>query len=143
MDAFELLKTDHKKVADLFDRLEAASGKPKLDVFKQLKSELELHTHIEEKISYPATEKPEETHVKTLEAYEEHKVVKAGYMSQIRPRYAAPINRIGLILIILIMLPGCVVVGGYNPERGWFLWPGTIVIFLVGAVLLLLFRRRR
>ena len=54
-----------------------------------------------------------------------------------------PMNRIGLVSIILIMLPGCVVVGGYNPERGWFLWPGTIVIFLVGAVLLLLFRRRR
>ena len=76
MDAFELLKADHKKVAQLFDRLDSANGKAKLDVFRQIKSELELHTHIEEKIFYPALEKPEETHDLTLEAYEEHKVVK-------------------------------------------------------------------
>ena len=76
MDAFELLKADHKKVNELFDRLEAATGKAKLSVFDQIKTELELHTHIEEKIFYPALEKPEETHDLTLEAYEEHKVVK-------------------------------------------------------------------
>ena len=50
MDAFELLKADHKKVAELFDLLETASGKRKLDVFRRIKSELELHTHIEETI---------------------------------------------------------------------------------------------
>jgi hemerythrin-like domain-containing protein len=76
MDAFELLKADHKKVAELFDVLETASGKRKLDVFKRIKSELELHTHVEETILYPALEKPEPTHDLTLEAYEEHKVVK-------------------------------------------------------------------
>lgn len=76
MDAFELLKADHKKVAELFDLLETTSGKRKLDVFKRIKGELELHTHIEEKIFYPAIEKPKETHDLTLEAYEEHKVVK-------------------------------------------------------------------
>jgi hemerythrin-like domain-containing protein len=76
MDAFELLKADHKKVNELFDQLEAATGKAKLNVFNQLKTELELHTHIEEKIFYPALEKPEETHDLTLEAYEEHKMVK-------------------------------------------------------------------
>ena len=76
MDAFELLKADHKKVSGLFDELEAATGKAKLTVFAQIKTELELHTHIEEKIFYPALEKPEETHDLTLEAYEEHKMVK-------------------------------------------------------------------
>lgn len=76
MDAFELLKKDHKKVAQLFDRLEAASGNSKLKVFSEIKSELELHAHVEETIFYPAIEKPEETHDLTLEAYEEHKVVK-------------------------------------------------------------------
>jgi len=76
MDAFELLKADHQKVAELFELLEAASGKRKLDVFKRIQSELEVHTHIEETIFYPALEKPEETHDLTLEAYEEHKVVK-------------------------------------------------------------------
>ena len=76
MDAFTLLKTDHQKVAELFDELEAANGKAKLQVFEQIKMELELHAHIEEKIFYPALEKPRETHDLTLEAYEEHDVVK-------------------------------------------------------------------
>jgi hemerythrin-like domain-containing protein len=76
MDAFKLLQTDHRNVAALFDQLERASGKAKLSVFNQIKTELELHTHIEETIFYPALEKPEETHDLTLEAYEEHAVVK-------------------------------------------------------------------
>jgi iron-sulfur cluster repair protein YtfE (RIC family) len=76
MDPFELLKKDHETVAKLFDRVEAASGKRKRDVFQQIKSELDLHTHIEEAIFYPAIEKANETRALTLEAYEEHKVVK-------------------------------------------------------------------
>jgi hypothetical protein len=76
MDPFELLKKDHKTVSKLFERIEAASGKAKLPVFKQIKSELDLHTHIEEAIFYPALEKARETRDLTLEAYEEHKVVK-------------------------------------------------------------------
>jgi hemerythrin-like domain-containing protein len=76
MDAFSLLKADHRKVAELFDQLESASGKQKLTVFDQIKTELELHAHIEEKIFYPALEEPKETHDITLEAYEEHDVVK-------------------------------------------------------------------
>lgn len=77
MDPFKLLKTDHKKVAGLFEELESASGSAaKLRVFEQIKTELDLHTHIEEKIFYPALEEPKETHEITLEAYEEHNVVK-------------------------------------------------------------------
>ena len=76
MDPFKLLQTDHKNVAALFDQLEQASGNAKLRVFNQIKTELELHTHIEETIFYPALEEPEETHDLTLEAYEEHDVVK-------------------------------------------------------------------
>ena len=76
MDAFQLLKEDHRKVEELFTELESASGKAKLEVFKQIKTELELHTHIEEKIFYPALEDPKETHDLALEAYEEHAVVK-------------------------------------------------------------------
>jgi hemerythrin-like domain-containing protein len=76
MDAFNLLKADHRKVAELFEQLESASGKRKLDVFAQIKTELDLHAHIEEKIFYPALEEPSETHDLTLEAYEEHKQVK-------------------------------------------------------------------
>lgn len=76
MDPFELLEADHKKVAELFDRLEAAHGKAKLDIFKKIKIELDVHAHIEEKFLYPALEKPEKTHDLTLESYEEHAVVK-------------------------------------------------------------------
>lgn len=76
MDPFELLKKDHKTVSELFKRIEAAAGKAKLGIFQQIKDELELHTHIEEVIFYPALEKANETRDLTLEAYEEHKVVK-------------------------------------------------------------------
>src|SRR6185369_4213230 len=76
MDAFQLLKADHQKVAQLFDQLESASGKAKLQVFEQIRTELELHTLIEETYFYPALEKPKQTHDLTLEAYEEHDVVK-------------------------------------------------------------------
>ena len=76
MDAFKLLQTDHRNVAALFDQLERATGRAKLEVFNQIKTELELHTHVEETIFYPALEKPEETHDLTLEAYEEHAAVK-------------------------------------------------------------------
>jgi len=76
MDAFNLLKADHRKVEELFSQLESASGQAKMRVFEQIKMELDLHTHIEEKIFYPALEKPKQTHDLTLEAYEEHDVVK-------------------------------------------------------------------
>ncbi|MDX6499192.1 MAG: hypothetical protein QOG23_2452 [Blastocatellia bacterium] len=76
MDPFELLKKDHQTVSELFERIEAASGKAKLGIFQQIKDELELHTHIEEAIFYPALENANETRDLTLEAYEEHKVVK-------------------------------------------------------------------
>ncbi|HEY6661019.1 MAG TPA: hemerythrin domain-containing protein [Pyrinomonadaceae bacterium] len=76
MTAFELLKADHRKVEELFTQLESASGARKLSVFNQIKTELELHTQLEEKIFYPALEEPEETHDLTLEAYEEHAMVK-------------------------------------------------------------------
>ena len=76
MDAFELLKKDHKKVAQLFKEIEAASGQTKKQLFARLKGELEVHAQVEERIFYPALENKEEARDITLEAYEEHKVVK-------------------------------------------------------------------
>jgi len=76
MDAFELLKQDHKKVSKLFSKIESASGQAKSELFDQLKAELDLHAHIEETVLYPALENTEEAREITLEAYEEHKVVK-------------------------------------------------------------------
>jgi hypothetical protein len=51
-------------------------------------------------------------------------------------------KKVGIVSLILMLTSGCVVVGGYSSGRGWFLWPGTIVIFLVFAVIYMLLRRR-
>jgi hypothetical protein len=76
MDAFELLKKDHKKVSQLFKEVEAASGQTKKQIFARLKTELDVHANVEERIFYPALENKKEAREITLEAYEEHKVVK-------------------------------------------------------------------
>ena len=68
----------------------------------------------------------------------------ASHLSEISSNYeVTALFRMAVVSIILITLPGCIVVGGYSSERGWFLWPGTIVIFLVVAVLFFLLRRRK
>lgn len=79
MDAFTLLKADHKKVAGLMDKIEDTTEratKTREELFTELKSELDIHAQIEETILYPVLEKAKETHDISLEAYEEHKVVK-------------------------------------------------------------------
>src|SRR4026207_1442703 len=79
MDAFTLLKTDHKTVAGLMDKIEKTTEravKTRDKLFTQLKSELDIHAEIEEKILYPVLEKADETHDISLEAYEEHRIVK-------------------------------------------------------------------
>ena len=45
--------------------------------------------------------------------------------------------------LLLLASSGCVVVGGYSPEGGFWIWPGTIVLLVIGLILFLLFRRRR
>ena len=79
MNAFELLKKDHKKVSDLFSKLEETTErgvKTREELFAQLKQELDVHARIEEQIFYPAIKEAKETHEITLEAIEEHNVVK-------------------------------------------------------------------
>jgi iron-sulfur cluster repair protein YtfE (RIC family) len=76
MDPYQILKKDHETVSQLFKKIEAASGRVKLIRFRKLKSELDLHAHIEETIFYPALQNAEESRDITLEAFEEHKVVK-------------------------------------------------------------------
>ena len=47
MDALELLKTDHKKVKELFKKAEGNENqKQQKQLFEQIKTELETHTHI-------------------------------------------------------------------------------------------------
>ena len=52
-DAIALLKADHRKVEDLFEKYETARGK-KADIARQICLELTIHTMIEEEIFYPA-----------------------------------------------------------------------------------------
>ena len=79
MNPFNLLKSDHEKVAGILESIDqtterAAKGRDEL--FARLKEELDLHTKIEEEIFYPALEDSEETRDVTLEALEEHRLVK-------------------------------------------------------------------
>jgi hemerythrin superfamily protein len=77
MNALELLKQDHRKVEGLFRQIEATEDSNQHErLFQQLKTELEIHTHIEETILYPALKKHAELRDLVLEAEEEHKQVK-------------------------------------------------------------------
>lgn len=79
MNVYALLKQDHKKVKSIFEALEKTTeraAKKRTTLFAELNSELSLHAEAEEAIFYPRVFKPKETHEMTLEALEEHKVVK-------------------------------------------------------------------
>ena len=79
MNAFTLLKDDHKKVAGILEKIDGTTEratKGREELFTQLKNELDVHTRIEEEILYPALEEYEETRAISLEAYEEHALVK-------------------------------------------------------------------
>lgn len=79
MNAFELLKSDHQKVKGIFEQLEPTTEralKTREELFNKLKEELTVHATIEEQIFYPALKDAELTREITLEAFEEHHVVK-------------------------------------------------------------------
>jgi hemerythrin-like domain-containing protein len=79
MNAFTILKSDHEKVAAMLATIEETTEravKGRDELFARLKAELDLHATIEEQIFYPALEEAEETREITLEAYEEHRLVK-------------------------------------------------------------------
>jgi hemerythrin superfamily protein len=79
MNAFTLLKEDHKKVAGILEKIDSTTErgvKTREDLFTQLKTELDVHARIEETIFYPALENADETRDITLEAFEEHRLVK-------------------------------------------------------------------
>ena len=52
-DAIALLKADHRKVEELFEKYESARSR-KMDIAHQICMELSIHTMIEEEIFYPA-----------------------------------------------------------------------------------------
>ena len=77
MNALELLAQDHQTVKKLFEHCQQADDKKQQkQFFKEIKSELETHAHIEETIFYPAMEEHEELQDMVLESLEEHKQMK-------------------------------------------------------------------
>ena len=79
MNVFDILKEDHKKVAGIFEKLEPTTEravKTREDLFARLKTELDVHALVEEKVLYPALEQIEETRDMALEGFEEHRIVK-------------------------------------------------------------------
>ena len=88
MDALELLKQDHQKVKQLFERGQGTEDKKQQkQIFKEIKSELETHARIEETIFYPAMQEHEELKDMVLESLEEHKQMKTVLreMSRVSP----------------------------------------------------------
>lgn len=70
-DAIALLKADHRKVSELFEKFENAREGQKEALAQQICNELKIHTAIEEEIFYPACKgKIEEDTLN--EAYVEH-----------------------------------------------------------------------
>ncbi|MGZ3339492.1 MAG: hemerythrin domain-containing protein [Reyranella sp.] len=71
-DAIALLKADHRKVEDLFEKFEAAKGpEKKAALAKEICTELMVHAMIEEEIFYPACKQAVEED-QMNEAYVEH-----------------------------------------------------------------------
>lgn len=78
MNAIELLKNDHDVVDKLFQKVKANEDGDNTATFEKIKSELEVHTHIEETIFYPALmeQGDEELQKITKEGIEEHHQAK-------------------------------------------------------------------
>jgi len=78
-DAIALLKEDHKKVMELLESLERATGTRRTKLLGQIEQELKVHTQIEEEIFYPAwreAARKKDDQTMYYEAVEEHNVVK-------------------------------------------------------------------
>lgn len=82
MELFDMLRKDHQKVRQLFERFDTLKENPEknqnalTELFGTLRTELKTHMEGEEKHFYPALRESEETHDLVLESVEEHHVVK-------------------------------------------------------------------
>jgi hemerythrin superfamily protein len=70
-DAIALLKADHRKVEELFEKFENARADRKRALAEQICNELKIHAQIEEEIFYPGLEGRIESDTLN-EAYVEH-----------------------------------------------------------------------
>jgi len=75
-DVFEMLKTDHRHVQDLFTRFEDADTRSRASIAEETLTALEVHAAIEEELVYPAIAEVVEDEEIVNEAKEEHHVAK-------------------------------------------------------------------
>lgn len=47
------------------------------------------------------------------------------------------------LAFLALLQPACIVVGGYSSDRGFYLWPGSLLTIVIVIAMLLLLRRRR
>ncbi len=78
MEATKFLENQHREVEALFEKIEKlgdGGGREKKALFAELAEKIETHAKLEEKLFYPEGEEIDED--TTLEAYEEHDVVRS------------------------------------------------------------------
>lgn len=75
-DVFEMLKTDHRHVQDLFTRFEDADKRTRASIAEETLTALEVHAALEEELVYPAIAEVLEDEETINEAKEEHHVAK-------------------------------------------------------------------
>jgi len=75
-DVFELLKSDHRRVEELFSRFEEADKRTKAAIAEETLMQLEIHTALEEALVYPAIRDAIDKPDMVDEAKEEHHIAK-------------------------------------------------------------------
>lgn len=79
MNIYQVLTQEHREVSQMLEQLLNTSEhakKGREDAFQKLKQALTAHAEGEEKVFYPALKNVEDTRDLTLEAIEEHNLVK-------------------------------------------------------------------
>jgi len=75
-DVFEMLKTDHRHVQDLFTKFEDADKRARASIADETLTALEVHATLEEELVYPAIAEVIDDEDLVNEAREEHHVAK-------------------------------------------------------------------
>src|SRR6476661_4938358 len=75
-DVFEMLKTDHRHVQDLFTKFEDADKRARASIADETLTALEVHAALEEELVYPAIAEVIDDEELVKEAREEHHVAK-------------------------------------------------------------------
>lgn len=78
-DIFSLIKADHRKVEDLFAKLEDTTERAvqkREKIYADLRMELTVHAEAEQSAIYPDLKEQEETEEIGYESVEEHAIVK-------------------------------------------------------------------